>query len=347
LAGKSTLQRLEQCPSCAEGDRYHRITYDSQALDRLFCEFFLESYAHEPRQIILDLDATDDPVHGGQEGRFFHGYYGHYCFLPLYVFCGEHLLRARLRPSNIDASAGTVEELAPLVEQIRKRWPKVQIILRADSGFAREQIMGWCEENGVDYVFGLAKNPRLVRKLAREMKRARRAYARTGKAARCFRAFRYRTRETWSRARRVVGKAEYLEKGPNPRFVVTSLETTPPQDLYEYIYCARGEMENRIKEQQLDLFADRTSAASMRSNQLRLYFSSLAYVLLQHLREFGLRGTELARAQCGTIRLKLLKIGALVSVSVRRIRFRMASGYPYVALFGQILAILRHSLSPG
>jgi len=346
LAGKSTLHRLEQSPQGDE-DRYRRISYQSAALDRLLTALFLESYPHPPRQIILDLDATDDPVHGNQEGRFFHGYYGCYCFLPLYVFCGEHLLRARLRPSNIDASAGTVEELTPLLEQIRERWPRVQIVLRADSGFAREEIMAWCEEQGLDYVFGLAKNSRLIRKVAREMKRARRRYGRTGQPARFFRAFSYRTLQSWSCRRRVVGKAEFLEKGSNPRFVVTSLTGPPPQALYEDLYCARGEMENRIKEQQLDLFADRTSAATMRSNQLRLYFSSFAYVLLQHLRRVGLRGTSLVHAQCGTIRLKLLKIGALVSVSVRRIRFRMASGYPYAHLFWQVLANLRHGLSPG
>jgi hypothetical protein len=347
LAGKSTLQRLEQCPEVLKEDRYHKITYDGPALDRLLVDLFLEAHAHAPRQIILDLDATDDPVHGNQEGRFFHGYYGCYCFLPLYIFCGEHLLRARLRSSNIDASAGTVEEVSPVVAQIRARWPKVQIVLRADSGFAREEIMAWCEEHGVDYVFGLAKNARLIRKLSREMKRARRRYGRTGKAARVFRAFSYRTRQSWSRSRQVVGKAEYLEKGPNPRFVVTSLMGPPPQSLYEDIYCARGEMENRIKEQQLDLFADRTSAATMRSNQLRLYFSSLAYILLHHVRRVGLQGTELARAQCGTIRLKLLKIGALISVSVRRVRFRLASGYPYAELFAQVLANLRQGLAGG
>jgi Transposase DDE domain group 1 len=289
---------------------------------------------------------TDDPVHGEQEGRFFHGYYGCYCFLPLYVFCGEHLLRARLRPANQDASAGTVEELRPVIAQIRERWPKVQIVLRADSGFARESLMTWCEENGLDYVFGLAKNARLIRRLAKPMKRARRRYGRTGHAARCFKAFRYRTRSSWSRSRHVVGKAEYLKKGPNPRFVVTTLEQVPPQYLYESIYCARGDMENRIKEQQLDLFADRTSAASMRSNQLRLYFSSFAYVLLHYLRRVGLQGTELARAQCGTIRLKLLKIGALITVSVRRIRFRMASGYPYADTFWQVLRNLRDGPLP-
>ena len=346
LAGKSTLNRLEQTPP-SEQDRYRRMSYDSGKLDRLLVDLFLESYDHPPRQIILDLDATDDPVHGTQEGRFFHGYYGHYCFLPLYVFCEEHLLLARLRPSNIDASAGTVEELTPIIAQIREPWPRTQIVLRADSGFAREEIMSWCEENGIDYVFGLAKNERLIRKIVRESKRARRRFGRTGRAARCFRDFSYRTRHSWSRSRRVIGKAEHLEKGSNPRFVVTSLAAVPPRALYEDIYCARGEMENRIKEQQLDLFADRTSAATMRSNQLRLYFSSFAYLLLHHVRRVGLRGTELARAQCGTIRLKLLKIGALVSVSVRRIRLRMASGYPHPHLFWQVLANLRHGLSPG
>ncbi len=346
LAGKSTLNRLEQAPLEERRNRYHRIGYDTGKLDRLLVDLFLESYAHAPRQIILDLDVTDDPVHGEQEGRFFHGYYGCYCFLPLYVFCGEHLLRARLRPANQDASAGTVEELTPVIAQIRERWPKVQIVLRADSGFAREALMAWCEEHGLDYVFGLAKNARLIRRLAKPMKRARRRYGRTGQAARFFAAFRYRTRSSWSRSRHVVAKAEYLPKGPNPRFVVTSLDQVPPRDLYEGIYCARGDMENRIKEQQLDLFADRTSAATMRSNQLRLYFSSFAYVLLHYLRRVGLRGTELARAQCGTIRLKLLKIGALVSLSVRRVRFRMASGYPYAETFWQVLRNLRDGPLP-
>jgi hypothetical protein len=346
LAGKSTLNRLEQTHRVDEEARYHRISYSPDALDRLLVELFLESYDHPPRQIILDLDATDDPVHGKQEGRFFHGYYGHYCFLPLYIFCEDRLLCARLRRSNIDASAGAIGELEPIIDRIWQRWPKTQIVLRADSGFAREEILSWCEQHGVDYVIGLAKNSRLIRKIARESKRARRRFGRTGQAARFFRDFRYRTLLSWSRSRRVVGKAEYLAKGSNPRFVVTSL-AAPARALYEDIYCGRGEMENRIKEQQLDLFADRTSAASMRSNQLRLYFSSFAYVLLETMRRVGLRGTEMARAQCGTIRLKLLKIGALVSVSVRRVRFRMASGYPYADLFRQVLATLHHQPRPG
>jgi hypothetical protein len=347
LAGKSTLNRLEQAPLSQHETRYHRITYSAESLDRLLVDLFLESFDHPPRQIILDVDATDDPVHGNQEGRFFHGYYGHYCYLPLYVFCGDHLLLARLRPSNIDASAGTVAELAPIIQRIRTRWPKVQIVLRADSGFARESILSWCEEEGIDFVIGLAKNSRLIRKSAGSMKEARQRYEKTQRPARVLGAFWYRTRSTWSRSRWVVSKSEHLAKGGNPRFVVTSLTQVPPQALYEDIYCARGEMENRIKEQQLDLFADRTSTARMRSNQLRLYFSSFAYVLLQTLRRVGLHGTDLARAQCGTIRLKLLKIGALVTLSVRRVRFRMASGYPYAELFWQVLRNLRHGLSPG
>lgn len=347
LAGKSTLNRLEQAPLAKHETRYHRVTYSSGSLDRLLVDLFLESFAHTPRQIILDLDATDDPVHGEQEGRFFHGYYGHYCYLPLYVFCGEQLLLARLRPSNIDGCAGTVEELTPIIERIRVRWPKVQIVLRADSGFARDAIFSWCEENGIDFVIGLAKNSRLIRKSAATMKEARQRFERTQHPARAFDAFWYRTQKTWTRSRWVVSKAEYLAKGSNPRFVVTSLTQVPPKALYEDLYCARGEMENRIKEQQLDLFADRTSTARMRSNQLRLYFSSFAYVLLQTLRRVGLHGTDLARAQCGTIRLKLLKIGALVTLSVRRLRVRMASGYPYAELFCEVLRNVRHGLSPG
>jgi hypothetical protein len=325
--------------------RYHKIRYRPEAIDRLLVDLFLESRRWAPRRIVLDLDATDDPLHGNQEGRFFHGYYRHYCYLPLYFFCGDELLCARLRPSNIDASAGTVEELKRIVPQIRSRWPKVQIILRADSGFAREEIMAWCEQNGVDYVFGLAKNPRLLKKISSQLKRARRKHLRTGKPSREFRVFLYRTLSSWSRRRCVVGKAEHLSKGANPRFIVTSL-SMEARRLYENLYCARGDMENRIKEQQLDLFADRTSTATLQGNQLRLYFSSLAYVLLNQLRRVGLRGTDLARAQCGTIRLKLLKIGALISVSVRRVRFRLASGYPYAALFRTVLANLQASHVP-
>ncbi len=338
LAGKSTLNRLELTPETANAKaRYKKIVADHAAVDRLFVEVFLAAHRQAPRQIILDLDATDDPLHGNQEGRFFHGYYGHYCYLPLYIFCGEFLLGARLRPSNIDASAGSVEELQRIVKQVREVWPEVRILVRADSGFCREQLMAWCEAAGVDYLLGLAKNERLKAKIKGELQQAQRQSQETGRAARIFKEFYYQTRKSWSQQRRVVAKAEHLEKGENPRFVVTSLtaEQWPASTLYEQLYCARGDMENRIKEQ-LMLFADRTSTAYLRSNQLRLYFSSVAYVLLQMLRHLGLQGTELAQAQCATIRLKLLKIGALIRLSVRKVWVSLAGGYPYVALFRQV-----------
>jgi len=336
LAGKSTLNRLEHAPA-GEPGRYHRIGHDAAAIEALFVDLFLEAHRKgPPRQIILDLDATDVPLHGHQEGRFFHGYYDAYCYLPLYVFCGRHLLAARLRRANIDASAGALEEVARIVGQIRARWPRVRILLRADSGFAREALMVWCEQHGVDYVLGLARNSRLVGEVAAELTAAKAEAEQSGKAARCFKDFRYRTLDSWTCERRVVGKAEQLldgsgETSANPRFVVTSLkpEAWPAQPLYERLYCARGEMENRIKECQLDLFADRTSAATMRANQLRLWFASLAYVLLDALRRIALPATRLAQATAGTIRLKLLKIGALVRVSVRRVTIKMASGHPW------------------
>ena len=259
-----------------------------------------------------------------------HGYYDCYCYLPLYIFCGRFLLCAKLRPSNIDGAAGAVDEVARIVARIRARWPKVRIVLRGDSGFCREELMTWCEESGVGFVFGLAPNERLKAVLAPEAWEAERRCETTGKAARVFKDFAYRTEKTWSRARRVVGKAEHLPGGANLRFVVTSLPRTriDARALYEDLYCARGEMENRIKEQQLNLFADRTSSATMTANQLRLWFSSMAYVLLNELRRIALRHTRFADATCGTIRLKLLKIGALVRRSVRRIKFAMASGFP-------------------
>jgi hypothetical protein len=338
LAGKSTLNRLELTPATATAKaRYKKIVADHAAVDRLFVDVFLAAHPEAPQQIILDLDATDDPLHGNQEGRFFHGYYGHYCYLPLYIFCGEFLLGARLRPSNIDASAGSVEELQRIVKPIRAAWPKVRILVRADSGFCREELMVWCEAEGVDYVLGLAKNERLRAAIQKELKKAERQYRKTKRAARIFKEFYYQTRKSWSVQRRVVAKAEHLEKGENPRFVVTSLtaEEWSASALYEQLYCTRGDMENRIKEQ-LMLFADRTSTAYLRSNQLRLYFSSVAYVLLQMLRHLGLQGTELAKAQCTTIRLKLLKIGALIRISVRKVWVSLAGGYPYVALFRQV-----------
>ena len=341
-AGKSTLNRLELTgATVGEQERYKKIVLDHGAVDHMLVDVFLQAHQGAPREIILDLDATDDPLHGNQEGRFFHGYYGHYCYLPLYIFCGEFLLCARLRPSNIDASAGSVEELRRIVKQIRSVWPEVRIVVRGDSGFCREELMAWCETERVDYALGLAKNERLKAQIKKELKKAERQYRETGRAARFFKEFYYQTRKSWSRARRVVAKAEHLEKGENPRFVVTSLipEEWPAQALYEQLYCARGDMENRIKEQ-LMLFSDRTSTAYLRSNQLRLYFSSVAYVLLQMLRRLGLEGTELAKAQCVTIRLKLLKIGALIRISVRKVGVSLAGGYPYVALFRQVHAKL-------
>ncbi len=343
LAGKSTLNRLELTGAeVSEEERYKKIEMDFAAADRTLVNIFLQAQAEAAPEIVLDLDATDDPLHGEQEGRFFHGYYGQYCYLPLYIFCGEHLLGARLRPSNIDPAAGSQEELERIVKQIRQAWPQVRIIVRGDSGFCREELMAWCEEQGIDYVLGLAKNERLKAAIVSALAQAEEQYRQTGRAARVFKEFAYQTRESWSRARRVVAKAEHLEKGSNPRFVVTSLRADewPTQALYEKLYCARGEMENRIKEQ-LMLFADRTSTAFLRSNQIRLYFSSAAYLLMHALRRLGLRGTELAQAQCATIRLKLLKIGALIRVTVRKVWLSLAGGYPYVELFRQVYAQLR------
>jgi len=326
----------------SEEERYKKIALEEAAVDRLLVEVFLQVHREPRQEIVLDLDATDDPVHGNQEGRFFHGYYGHYCYLPLYIFCGDFLLGAHLRPSNLGTSAGCVEELERIVAQIRAAWPEVRIMVRGDSGFCREELMIWCEQNQVDYVLGLAKNERLKAEIAAELEQAAAEYAATGQAARVFKQFPYQTRESWSRARRVVAKAEHPEKGANPRFVVTSLrpEAWEARGLYEELYCARGEMENRIKEQ-LSLFADRTSTGFLRSNQVRLYFSSVAYLLVEALRRLRLAGTEWARAQCDTLRLKLLKIGAQIRVTVRRVWISLAEGYPHAELFAQVYAQLR------
>jgi hypothetical protein len=344
LAGKSTLSRLElSTAEDAAADRYKRLALDGDAADRLFVEVFLESFTEAPERIILDLDATDFAIHGLQEGRFFHGYYDQYCYLPLYIFCGEHLLRARLRRSNIDASSGSVDELAPIVEQIRARWPRTRIVIRADSGFCREETLAWCESHGVDYVIGLARNERLVEMSQYFLGQAQCTHAATLVSERAYGELEYRTLDTWSRARRVVVRAEHSRHGDNPRFVVTSmgLDEIDAKTLYEDLYCARGDMENRIKEQQLDLFADRVSAPTMRANQVRLYFASIAYTLMHALRRLGLAGTELERAQCGTIRLRLLKIGAQVRISVRRVWLALSQAFPLQQLFLQILANIR------
>jgi hypothetical protein len=331
LAGKSTLNRLELS---GRSERYHKISYSPEAFDKLLVDLFLESHAKPPEEMVLDLDATDIPLYGHQPERFFHGYYDAYCYLPLYIFAGDHLLCARLRPANQDAAAGAVDEVARIVCQVRQRWPEVRIVLRADSGFCREELMAWCEKQGVHYVFGLARNKRLGKIVGAQMQQARRLHQSTGKAARVFAGFHYRTRKSWSSQRRVTAKAEWLDKGENPRFVVTSLspEAWPDQALYEKFYCARGEMENRIKEQ-MCLFADRLSTGEMKGNQLRLYLSGLAYTLVEALRRLGLKGTDWAEAQVDTIRLKLLKIGALVKISVRRVRLQLSAAYPWKAIF--------------
>jgi len=346
LAGKSTLNRLEL--HAREGvDSYHKIRPRTEAIEALFVQVFLEAHREAPQQIVLDLDATDDPLHGHQEGRFFHGYYDGYCYLPLYIFCGEHLLCSKLRTSDIDGAAGAREEIERIVGQVRARWPAVRIILRADSGFCREELMSWCEQNSVDYVFGLAKNSRLVRAIGAELREAAVESTHSGRPARRFKELIYQTRKSWSRARRVVAKAEHTGDKSNPRFIVTSLSMHPwpMRELYEQLYCARGEMENRIKEAQLNLFADRLSTETFRANQLRLWLSSAAYVLMHALRRIGLVGSSLARACANTIRLRLLKIGAVVTTSVRRVKLAMSQACPhqreFIAAFHALSAAAR------
>jgi hypothetical protein len=339
LAGKSTLNRLELT---GRSSRYHKISCLPGAIDGLLVALYIESQTTMPERIVLDLDATDIPLYGHQPERFFHGYYNHYCYLPLYVFAGDQLLCARLRPANQDAAAGSLQEVDRIVKQLRARWPEVRILLRADSGFCREELMVWCEQNHVDYVFGLARNKRLGKIISQQMHQAHLLHQATGKAARLFAEFAYKTRKSWSRSRRVVAKAEYLDKGENPRFVVTSMtgQQHAAQDLYEKLYCARGEMENRIKEQ-MCLFADRLSTDQMQGNQLRLYFSALAYTLLEALRRLALKGTEWAQAQVATIRLKLFKIGATLQLSVRRLVLHMSSAYPWKDIYAAAFHALR------
>jgi Transposase DDE domain group 1 len=351
IAGKSTLNRLELTPAGAnENSRYKKIVAHGEQIDDVMVDVCLESEVEAPAEVVLDVDATDDPLYGKQEGRFFHGYYREYCYLPLYIFWGEYLLCARLRVASEDPAGGVVQELERIVKKLRQRWPEVRIIVRGDSGFCRDEIMSFCEQNEkMDYVLGLAKNERLNKEIEAEMGQAHEIHRSTAEAARVFKDFRYRTRKSWSRERRVVGKAEYLAKGANPRFVVTSVssEEKEARTLYEDFYCARGDMENRIKEQQLALFADRTSTAWMRSNQLRLYFSSFAYIVMQRLRQLGLKGTELAQAQCETIRLKLFKIGAQIAVTVRKVWISFSESYPYLGLFQRVFARLQAIPSGG
>jgi hypothetical protein len=350
VAGKSTLNRLELTPENAdENSRYKKIVAEEEKIDELMVQLYIESHTTAPDEVVLDIDATDDPLHGNQEGRFFHGYYAEYCYLPLYIFSGEHLLCARLRGADEEAANGVVPELERIVQKLRQAWPEVRIVVRGDSGFCREEILSYCESHRIDYVLGLAKNTRLIKQIEVQMAQAQQIHHFTQKPARVFKDFRYRTRHSWSCERRVVGKAEYLAKGENPRFVVTSIasEEKDARTLYEDFYCARGDMENRIKEQQLGLFADRTSTAWMRSNQLRLYFSSFAYILVQTLRRVGLQGTELAQAQCDTIRLKLFKIGAQIQVTVRKVWISFSESYPYLSLFQKVFARLQQMPSGG
>lgn len=334
LAGKSTLNRMEHASKIGQ-DRHHKLDHDTAAIERLFVDIFLDAHSEPPSRIVIDLDATDDPLYGEQEGRHFHGYYDCYCYLPLYIFCGRHLLAAKLRTSSVDAADGATEEVARIVAHIRTRWPATTIVVRADSGFCRDDLMTWCEANDVQYVLGLAGNERLVARIAPEMRKAKRRAERTGQPAREFADFDYRTRKSWSQKRRVVGKAEHTNGEANPRFIVTNVDAVlgPARFLYEDVYCQRGEMENRLKECQGDLFADRTPAPTMRANQLRLWLSSFAYVLMCAVRRIGLAGTRLAAATCGTIRLKLLKIGALVTISVRRVKLAFASACPEREVF--------------
>ena len=334
LAGKSTLNRLEHAGKIGR-DRQHKIDHDAAAIERLFVDVFLDAHAAPPSRIVIDLDATDSTLYGEQEGRHFNGYYDSYCYLPLYIFCGRHLLAAKLRTSSQDASHGCVAETARIVAHIRTRWPATTIVIRADSGFCRDELLTWCEANNVQYVIGLAGNPRLHRMVAPELAKAEKRSRVTAGPARVFKDFRYSTLDSWSAERRVIGKAEWTKGEGNPRFIVTNIHTAmgSARHLYEDVYCQRGEMENRLKECQGDLFADRTPTPTMRANQLRLWLSSIAYVLVCALRRLGLGGTKMARATCGTIRLALLKIGALVTVSVRRVKLAFASACPQAEIF--------------
>jgi hypothetical protein len=346
LAGKSTLNRIEYSTTdIGIPTRYKKILYNEEAIDTFFIDKFIQGYGNKvPKWLTLDIDATDDPLHGNQQGKFFHGYYDCYCYLPLYIFCGDDLLCAKLKTSNLDPGNEALPQIKEVVQRFKEKWPEVQIIIRGDSGFCRDHIMSWIEEQeGVFYLFGLARNKRLCKRIQKELVKVKDVYGKTNKTNRIFKDFTYRTLQSWSRRRRVIGKAEYGSKGENPRFIVTNLkkEHFEARELYEEEYCARGDMENRIKEQQLFLFADRTSCAMMAANQLRLYFAAVAYVIMNELRKQGLKETELSNSQCSTIRLKLFKIGAVVTISVRRVVINYSSSYPYQELFCRVKENLR------
>lgn len=343
LASKCSLNRLELSDPEGHGnDRYKRICADFEKLETLPMELFIERMTTEPSKLIIDFDATDFILHGNQEGKFFHGYYDNYCYLPLYAFIGKHLVLAKLRPSNIDAAKGTTEALEWMVPMIREKFPNTRIILRGDSGFCREKIMSWCEENGVEYILGLAKNSRLIAISQWSLELAAIVCEMTGERQRIFSEFYYSTKDSWSRERRVIAKAEHTQKGSNPRFIVTNCAEQDREcsQIYDFIYCARGEMENRIHEQ-MSLFADRSSSSKFHANQLRMWFSAFAYILLNDIREVGLKNTMKSNYHCSTIALKFLKIGALVRESTRRVLISMSSSYPEKATFNRILVKLQ------
>jgi hypothetical protein len=349
LAGKSTLNRLELTPVRANSDsRYKKIVAHLDAMQQFLVQVFVQQHVVPPTRIVLDVDATNFKLHGHQLGRFFHGYYDEHCYLPLYLFCGDHPLLALLRPANIDEPVGLLKHLKRIVAYLRQHWPNVQILVRGDSGFCRETLMRWCEDERVDFLFGLAKNARLLRIVGGEMHQAKTQFEATKEPVRVFKDFIYTTKKTWSQERRVVGKAEHLAKGENPRFVVTSLsaEAFDAKTLYEQEYCARGNMENRIKEKKLYLFADRVSCQTMRANQVRLCLSTVAYVVMRALRQFGLKETEMAQAQCDTIRVKLLKIGATIQVTVRRVVLAMSEACLFQAVFQRAWTNLRELVVP-
>jgi len=337
LAAPATLQRLESAVD-HPGSRYHKLCPVIGQMREYLLKSAVRTLSKKARKVIVDFDATDARLHGHQEGRFFHGYFGDYCYLPLLVYIGSMPVWAQLRMADRDAAEGTVGALEPIVAAIRQRCPKAQIILRGDSGFCREESMRWCEEHDVGYCLGLARNERLAARLRPTMDQARGRAALCGGHTREFTEFEYKTLDSWSRARRVIGKAEILGDKDNPRFVVThlSLAAYPPQRLYEELYCARGDMENAIKENQLDLFGERLSCAGFAANQVRLLFSTFAHLLIERFRAIGLKGTELAQATAATIRQKLFKIAALVEISVRRVRVRLASACPRKQLFAAV-----------
>jgi hypothetical protein len=378
LAGKSTLNRIEHCPENVEQgveSRYHKISHSQEEIEKLFVDIFLESYSSPPRQIILDLDVTDDLVHGNQEQVFFNTYYGGYCYAPLYIFCGKHILAAKLRASNVDPAEGALSELQRVIIQIRKKWNDVEILVRGDSAYSREDIMEWCESQiKVDYVFGLPQNSRLIKMTTLTQSKAKQEFEQKLSTVVSFletlfvpdielpelasylienstwyKTIDYQTHKSWSRSRRVVTKVEYGAKGTNIRFVVTSIPTNkmPPSEVYTQKYCPRGEMENRFKEQQLELFSDRTSTHTFAGNQLRLWFSSIAYVLMNALRNKCLVKTELQNAQVGTIRTKLLKLGALITVSTRRVLIAINSSCPYKDIYATAYRCLQLLPNPG